>query len=1073
MYKKVIATWVAVLAVFVGAVSAFSAVVRADDPKMKEMHFLGTMDLASKTDNVYYRVFEDGIYLDKEEVSENEDWNFAYYPKECKAEFRNLNVEGKVTSTSFFYACAENCDPVEIIFDGKNSLHIIENEGAQPFTGINLVFKGKNGRDKDFLDLKVSKSSETPVISTHEGLTITNMTLSIEQSFETESSNELSVIQATEDFFAGNASINIKVDDAKGRGIRGIFCAPENNLFPYQELILEESSLNFEINKVGHPSAGILIYNSAAIDERSEITGVITGSKTADYSDLYGIFAKRQGSVKEASLQIMGAKIDMTIGSTESSSDSSKAASLQGIYADDYVHISGSDIDLTIGGAANRRTGLEAEHLSIVDSDVCLDLTTETDDTLTAGIFSYRSCTCEGECELDIKVPFLPKGGGTSTALRCYGKEGYSSSGVVFHAIMTGNSVYNLGGEGMPVDNSLSNGKQYIFEVQDHSELTLSCEGGIVVHDGIKVDLSTKPGKDGIPFKIYQGNSSDSANLVDSVSDIDWASKYVHVDAHVYSDCDDTECDICGRTREALQHEFADTDFCHKCGYIRNVEITDLDEPVVGRMADNKIICSLGADIATATLSWSPAERIEHNKTYTATIKVTPKDGYFFKNTATVKTAASLNGSAVSYKIDGTGALIITKSFKTPAPTPKVTITVTPTVTPIPLPPTPTIAAAKMPDVVGMNYEEAKTEIVDQLRAGGLYCEIEFQIAWVHNNDPEKSFTVVQQNPEAGRMIWGNTKLVVELYVAEQGITPTPVTPTPVTPTPVTPTPVTPTPGEPTPVTPTPGEPTPVTPTPGEPTPDPEKEPSIADFVERLYTIALNRDSEPEGKAFWVNEIESGNRTGGDCAHFFLIEAPEFLNRGLNEEDFVETLYLTFFDRASEAAGKKFWVDGLKSGKLTKENVIMGFIDSTEWCNVCATYGVKSGAPHAKAEFASKNAIKFATRLYTECLGREPEEGGLKYWSLALTNLEQTGCSAAKNFFTSAEFVGFKLKDEEYVRRLYTTFMGRNPEASEVAYWAGEIKAGRQTKESVMAFFGQSEEFTKICKLYGIDRGTI
>ena len=266
--------------------------------------------------------------------------------------------------------------------------------------------------------------------------------------------------------------------------------------------------------------------------------------------------------------------------------------------------------------------------------------------------------------------------------------------------------------------------------------------------------------------------------------------------------------------------------------------------------------------------------------------------------------------------------------------------------------------------------------------------------------------------------------------------------------------------------------PTPTT-APETPTPTPEKEPSIADFVERLYTVALNRASEPEGKAYWVKEIESGNRTGGDCAHFFLIEAEEFRNRGLNEEDFVETLYLTFFDRASEPDGKAYWVGELKKGTLTRNEVISGFIDSREWCNVCATYGVKSGAPTAKAEIASKNATKFATRLYTCCLGRDPEEGGLKYWSLALTNLEQTGCSAAKNFFTSDEFVNFKLKDDEYVRRLYTTFMGRDPEASEIAYWTGEISKGTQTRETIMAFFGQSEEFTNICKTYGIERGTI
>ena len=153
--------------------------------------------------------------------------------------------------------------------------------------------------------------------------------------------------------------------------------------------------------------------------------------------------------------------------------------------------------------------------------------------------------------------------------------------------------------------------------------------------------------------------------------------------------------------------------------------------------------------------------------------------------------------------------------------------------------------------------------------------------------------------------------------------------------------------------------------------------------------------------------------------------------------------------------------------------MVNDFIESTEWCNVCATYGVKSGAKYHKAEFASKNAIHFATRLYTCCLGRAPEEGGLKYWSLALTNLEQTGCSAAKEFFTSEEFVSFKLKDDEYIRRLYTTFMDREPDASEVAYWAGEITKGTQTRASVLAFFGQSEEFTKICKKYGIDRGTI
>ena len=266
-------------------------------------------------------------------------------------------------------------------------------------------------------------------------------------------------------------------------------------------------------------------------------------------------------------------------------------------------------------------------------------------------------------------------------------------------------------------------------------------------------------------------------------------------------------------------------------------------------------------------------------------------------------------------------------------------------------------------------------------------------------------------------------------------------------------------------VTPTPE---PVTPIPG----DPVKEPDFEDFVERLYVVALNRDSEEAGKKFWVEKVKKGEYNGADCARYFLVEAPEFMNRKLNDSDFLEVLYKTFYDRASDKSGKEFWMNKLKQG-AGKASVVNEFIESAEWCNVCATYGVRSGAHYHKAEFASKNAIKFATRLYTCCLGREAEEEGLQYWSLALTNLEKTGYGATKQFFTSEEFLGFKTSDEEYVKRLYRTFMGRDPEASEVSYWVEEIHAARQTRNSVLQFFGGSKEFTGICNQYGIERGEI
>jgi|GEM_PF-226441 len=246
---------------------------------------------------------------------------------------------------------------------------------------------------------------------------------------------------------------------------------------------------------------------------------------------------------------------------------------------------------------------------------------------------------------------------------------------------------------------------------------------------------------------------------------------------------------------------------------------------------------------------------------------------------------------------------------------------------------------------------------------------------------------------------------------------------------------------------------------------------TVADFVERLYTVALGRPSEATGKAFWVKELENGNRTGGDCGVEFLC-SEEMTKRNLSNEDFVEVLYKTFFDRASEPNGKGYWVGELNSNKKTRKDVVLGFIDSKEWCNVCATYGVKSGAPTAKATIPSKNATDFATRLYTCCLKRDPEQAGLEYWSLALTNLEKTGAGAAQLFFELPEFIGFKTDDKEYITRLYTTFMDREPEEGGMDYWMSKLKNGTSRRE-VMAGFASSPEFTDICKKYAIERGEI
>ena len=254
---------------------------------------------------------------------------------------------------------------------------------------------------------------------------------------------------------------------------------------------------------------------------------------------------------------------------------------------------------------------------------------------------------------------------------------------------------------------------------------------------------------------------------------------------------------------------------------------------------------------------------------------------------------------------------------------------------------------------------------------------------------------------------------------------------------------------------------------PATPTPDPDSE-SFGGFVERLYNVALGRESEPEGKEFWVKNVEAGNLTGADAAREFL-NSKEFKDKGLTDEQFLAVLYETFFNRnyKDDPNGFNFWMNSLKS--VGRDKVVDGFINSEEWCNICAEYGIRSGATTAKATKASKNAIAFAERLYTCCLGREAETDGLNFWSLSLTNLEVSGSEAARQFFTSAEFKGFNTSNEEYIKRLYTTFMGREYDEGGLNYWLGEMKNG-MSREQVFDNFASSKEFTDICNSYGIQR---
>ena len=251
-----------------------------------------------------------------------------------------------------------------------------------------------------------------------------------------------------------------------------------------------------------------------------------------------------------------------------------------------------------------------------------------------------------------------------------------------------------------------------------------------------------------------------------------------------------------------------------------------------------------------------------------------------------------------------------------------------------------------------------------------------------------------------------------------------------------------------------------------EPTPEPKpsKTPreNIKNFVNRMYLYVLARAPEAQGSEYWTNELYNFRRSGAELAFEFVF-SDEYKAANYNNTKFVRTLYRTFFARLPDEDGMAYWKGMLESGS-SREEVAAGFIYSQEWADVCASYGIRSGGElKAKVEIEPTDATyAFVERMYTTAMQRESDEDGKNYWAKSLANFSVTGEAVGASFFLSKEMEDYKLSDEEFINRLYATFMNREADADGLNYWLGVLKGG-DTRSEVVYGFTRSEEFTKKC----------
>ncbi|XGA80036.1 5'-nucleotidase C-terminal domain-containing protein [Halomonas sp. CH40] len=96
----------------------------------------------------------------------------------------------------------------------------------------------------------------------------------------------------------------------------------------------------------------------------------------------------------------------------------------------------------------------------------------------------------------------------------------------------------------------------------------------------------------------------------------------------------------------------------------------------------------------------------------------------------------------------------------------------------------------------------------------------------------------------------------------------------------------------------------------------------------RLYDGALDRIADSEGLNYWLDKVEE--LTLNEIGEYF-IGSEEFqaTNGGLDDSAFIDLMYVNVLERSADVEGKAYWVEQLASGD-SQGAVLIGFTESEE-----------------------------------------------------------------------------------------------------------------------------------------------
>lgn len=100
--------------------------------------------------------------------------------------------------------------------------------------------------------------------------------------------------------------------------------------------------------------------------------------------------------------------------------------------------------------------------------------------------------------------------------------------------------------------------------------------------------------------------------------------------------------------------------------------------------------------------------------------------------------------------------------------------------------------------------------------------------------------------------------------------------------------------------------------------------------VDQMYQTLLNRPADPDGRAWWISQLQLGMTLEDLCINF--VTSPEYLANLSSDSAFIDELYIDLLGRPADAVGKATWLAALGAG-VSRADIVRGFLRSDEATN--------------------------------------------------------------------------------------------------------------------------------------------